>query len=332
MRGRFLAPLALLAVGTIAALVGTVLPATICAAAPPSIGIQLLRDSSRPPTNPLASSYIVERLAPARVLVRRVLIDNATPSPVRISVYVAGAKVVGRQFLFFAGRQPNELSRWAHVSESTLHLASNAKAVVALTIDVPRDATSGQHYAVLWAALSAAAPSSGHLQLVSRVGVRMYISVGPGGTRPSTFSINSLRARRGAGGDSYIEANVHNRGGNTLALSGTLTMSHGPEGLRAGPFTASMGTVLPAGLSEPVTIHLGGGFPRGPWRVRLTVRSGTLERSVSATVTFPPRSPRPPGAAGRFGLLLGLVLLLMGVLVATWVRRRSTKWRRSNQT
>ena len=48
-------------------------------------------------------------------------------------------------------------------------------------IDVPVDASAGERYAVVWAEVSAPASAAGGVTLVNRVGVRVYLSVAPGG-------------------------------------------------------------------------------------------------------------------------------------------------------
>src|SRR6202034_683296 len=134
----------------------------------------------------------------------------------------------------------------------TLRLAPGSEAVDAITVTVPKDAPSGPQDGVLWAQVSAPSPGAGRVTLVSRVGVRMYLSVGAGGAPTSNFAVGSLRAGRSGAGEPLVVSTVHNSGHDTLDLSGDLTLSHGPDGLRAGPLPATLGTLLAPGGSEPV--------------------------------------------------------------------------------
>ena len=59
------------------------------------------------------------------------------------------------------------------------------------------------------------------------------------GAPTSNFAIGPLRARRSATGEALVVSTVRNSGHSTLDLSGDLSLSHGPDGLRAGPITAS---------------------------------------------------------------------------------------------
>jgi hypothetical protein len=79
-------------------------------------------------------------------------------------------------------------------------------------------------------------------------------------------------------------------------------------------------------------VNLDKQLPDGPWKASLTLKSGILERSGSATVTFPEAgdsgSAVPaegtdssgPGLA--LALAVAVALLVLGVLTALFVRRR----------
>ena len=90
-----------------------------------------------------------------------------------------------------------------------------------------------------------------------------------------------------------VLATVHNTGGRALDMSGTLELSAGPGGLSAGPFPATLGTTLAIGDTQPVTIVLDEELPAGPWDARITLRSGLVERSARATITFPAAGASP---------------------------------------
>jgi hypothetical protein len=180
--------------------------------------------------------------------------------------------------------------------------------------------------------LGVGAPPTGvGITLVSRVGVRMYITVGPGGGTPPKFTLTSLAAARSSSGDALVVSEIHNTGANTLDLTGVLMLTHGPGGLGAGPFRATMGSLLSPGSSEPVTVRLPPNFPRGPWRALLRVSSGTLTMSRSATLTFPRRhalrsAVRRSGVPRWLWAGAALVLAFAVALVFSraWRRRRRT--------
>lgn len=301
-------------------------PAAGALAGSGGIGVRLV-DVPANSRDPLARSYIVDGLAPGTSIRRRVEIHNSTRSPVDVAVYPAAASLRRGNFSFASGRSRNELSTWTSVSRDALRLRPGATAFETVTIDVPREASPGEQYAVIWAEVSASAPAAGGVTLVNRVGVRMYVAIGPGGAALSNFAIGALTAERSATGDPLVVAAIHNSGGRTLDISGNLTLSKGPGGLRAGPFPVTLGAALGPGGSESASVRLDKRLPRGPWRAELRLTSGLIQREAAATISF----PRPVGVAKppvsspliRIGLiLLGLLAIAAVVLLLS---RRITR-------
>ena len=194
-----------------------------------------------------------------------------------------------------------------------------------VTISVPSDATTGEQYGVVWAETRSAPIAGGGVIQVSRVGIRLYVSVGPGGVPAADFTIDSLTALRSADGRPTVLATVHNTGDRALDMSGTLQLLAGPGKLSAGPFPATLGTTLAIGDTEPVTFILDDQLPAGPWDARITLRSGLLERSARATITFPDIGASPPvnTTSTRPGWLYpaiaGLVALLLFGIAAVFM-------------
>jgi hypothetical protein len=172
----------------------------------------------------------------------------------------------------------------------------------------------------VWAQTRSAAPAGGGITRVSRVGIRLYISVGTGAAPASNFTIDSLTGKRSPDGQPAVVASVHNTGGRALDMSGALQLSHGPGGLSAGPFAANLGTTLAIGATEPIMIMLDKQIPDGPWHVLVTLRSGLLERSARAIVDFP--ATAPPHRSYRAIAELVVFLLLAGMFAALVNGRR----------
>ena len=289
------------------------------------IGIRLVAMAAS--NDPLARSYIVGRLAPGTTINRRIEISNTTLSAADVAVYPAAADLRNGNFVFAGGRRRNELTSWTSLSRRELTLPPNTRAFVMVTTKVPKLASSSERYAVVWAEVSSAPTSAADgVKLVNRVGVRMYLSIGPGGEPASNFIVGSLSAKRSATGVPLVVASVYNNGGRTLDINGTLTLSNGPGGLRAGPFAVALATTLAPGHSEPATVRLDRRVPQGPWLAQLRLTSGFIERSAVATIMFPPPAGTPkPSNAGPM-LLAGsalLALLAVGALALLRTRRRS---------
>jgi hypothetical protein len=306
-------------------LVGIIIPASGALAAEPhkptagSGGIEIrLVDVPADSQDALARSYIVDRLAPGTTIRRRVEITNGTGSTADVGIYPAAATLRRGKFGFAGGHSRNELASWTSVSQDVLRMPPGTKAFEMVTINVPEQASSGERYAVIWAEVSARAPATGGVTLVTRVGVRIYLSVGPGGAPASNFAIGALSAERSATGQPLVVAKVHNSGRRTLDISGELTLSKGPGGLRAGPFPINLGTALAPDNSRLVTVRLDKRLPRGPWHAQIRLRSGFLQRGAAATITFPRQAGAANVAPARPRNLIDVVILLALLAIAAF--------------
>ena len=188
-----------------------------------------------------------------------------------------------------------------------------------VTIAIPKKASFGERYGVVWAEVSAQTSAGGGVNLVNRVGIRMYIAVGPRAA-PATFVIGALSAERSAAGDPLVIARIHNSSRRTLDIHGTLTLSDGPGGQHAGPFPVALGTGLAPGESGTASVLLDKGLPSGPWQADLRLRSGFSERDAVARLTFPGLVAAPPGS--RHLLPVVAVLLALLAVLVTLVRSR----------
>jgi hypothetical protein len=305
-------------------------------AAQGSIGVRLLDIPASAEGDPRARLYVVDHLAPGAVIQRRIQLSNTSGTSAHVALYPAAATIAHGTFLGAAAHTPNDLSTWTSISPAAVVIPGDARLTATVRIAVPRDAAPGEQYAVLWAE-TRSAPHAGVIE-VNRVGIRLYISVGPGGAPAANFTIESLTPERSAQGQPVVVASVRNTGGRALDLSGSLDLSAGPAGLSAGPFPARLGVTLAIGDTEPVTIALDDRLPAGPWHARVVLRSGLLERTGSATITFPESGTAPAvptSSAGsrwpmRTALAVGILLLLgiAAAFVAAVRQRRSRRnWR-----
>jgi hypothetical protein len=306
--------------------------APLAAPDPGGIGIRLLDAPTSAGKDPRARIYIVDHLKPGTVISRRVEVTNTTDSVRSVAVYPGTASIHGGTFSYADGRTPSELTQWTKISPATVSLAPGAHAPVTVTISVPPDASPGERYGVVWAENAGAAPAGGGLTLVTRAGVRLYLSVGPGGAPAAKFALDGLAAQRSADGSPSVVAQVRNTGGRALDLSGALKLTDGPAGLAAGPFPATLGVTLAPGDSSPVTVLLDRQIPDGPWQADLTLKSGLLEQTTKATLTFPASqgSLAATAAKGAFPwwlVGLGTAAGLLSVAAALLVRRRALRAR-----
>ena len=321
---RLLAGVALaLIVGAAGAPAASAVPAgTPPPAAPGSIGLRLVDVPLSASDDPRAQLYIVDHLAPGTTVERRIEISNSTTETTHVVLYPGAATIADGSFVGADGHTPNDLSSWTTVGPQEYDVAADARMTTTVTIAIPGDAKSGEQYGVVWAETRTVPENGVGVTHVSRVGIRLYISVGPGGPPAADFTIGALGTTRSSDGQPAVVAKVHNTGGRALDISGSLRLSAGPGGLRAGPFPAALGTTLAIGATERVTIPLDRTLPVGLWDARVTLRSGLLERAAHGSVTFFDARPTSSGN-GWLIPVLGALLLLIGLALLIGVRRRA---------
>jgi hypothetical protein len=297
------------------------------------VGIRLLEAPTAREKDPRARRSIVDHVKPGTSFSRKFEVTNTTDGPRTISIYAAGADVVGGSFVTADGHTQNELSGWISIDRPSVDLGPGQAAQPRLTISVPPSASAGERYAVVWAELPPRKPPGGGIAVVNRVGLRVYLSVGPGGEPPTDFVIESLTAERDAQSHPLVKALVHNTGGRALDLSGVLRLADGPGGLNAGPFPARLGTTLAIGATEPVTVPLDARLPAGPWQATIELRSSETVRTATARITFPdganatsaPVAAKPvTKSSGALAYVLGGVglLALLGILLLVFLLTR----------
>lgn len=298
--------------------------------APDSLGIRLVDAPVERRDDPRAARSIIDHLQPGDVIERRIELISTLDADLEVPLYVGAARIEDGSFLP-AGREDegNLLASWTSVEPSRVTVPAGGRVMATVRIEVPHGAPNGEQYAVVWAELPA---GGGSVQVVNRVGVRIYLSVGVGEEPTSDFAIDSLRASRAPSGEPVVSARVTNTGGRALDFRGELILLDGPGGTSAGPFTAAPGSTLGVGQSTEVTTVLDRDLPSGPWLGRLTLWSGELERVAEATIAFPDEAGATSAAVDATpvfrdrGVLVplasGLLVLASSLVFLVWWRRR----------
>lgn len=302
------------------------------ASEPEGLELRLLDVPSDAAHDPRALCYIIDRVAPGAEIRRRVQIVNHTGTQQLVRLYPGAATIRDGSFIGEAAGADNELSSWTTLEARQLELPAGGSAEVLTTIMVPRVAPEAEHYAAVWAEMSSAGhgAQAGSVTAINRVGIRLYISVGPGNGRPPDFAIDSLTAARDTLGNPKLSAFVTNTGGRALDISGKLTLDDGPGQLSAGPFEAGKASTLAPGEGQEVFFSLPPEITSGPWTATVELKSGLLERTGSASVSFPGEGSAVAAVPvqephGALQTVLGAGLFLIAAAVATAVGRRRSR-------
>ena len=326
---RFVAALALSALAVPAlAQTTTTAPPT---ANDPGIGIRLTEAPQNRADDPRARRYIVDHVNAGTSLSRGIEVSNGTDRDVTVVLYAAAATLNNGEFIPASGRTQNELSGWMKIEPDSLSIPRGGRAAARVSIAVPADATPGERYAVALVELPPA-PGAGLVGLASRVGVRVYLSVGPGSEPSTDFELETFEPIN-EDGKPGVSIHSCNTGGRALDLGGSITLKNGPAGISAGPFDSTQPATIAPGVCDDLKILLDPALPRGPWDATAKLRSGTREKSSEARITFPepgqkavPVKARDSAKTSDAPLVAGgAVVLFLAAAVAAylaWRRRR----------
>lgn len=275
--------------------------------------------------DPRAQVYIVDHLKPGTTINRRVEVLNSSGESQEIDFYSGAASVENNAFTVPEGRTGNELSGWIRLKTATMVLDPGERRPVEVEIAVPKNASKGERYAAIWAQVTSAKERTGNVTQIHRVGIRVYLDVGPGGEPPTDFRIDGLAAEPGIGEFPVVTATVSNTGQRALDMTGTLSMSK--AAVRAGPFKVTNGVTILPGQSGQVRIEVNQALPAGTWDVQAKLVSGTVERTATGKISLPVAAPMTVAtSAGPSWLVyaVGAIAVLVLVTLGGWylVRRQ----------
>jgi len=134
---------------------------------------------------PSSNTYIVFKLAPSQSYSQKIIISNTTKSSMNVKLYAENATNIKGDFLPSDVAITNELASWTSVSPSVANVKAHSILTATVTIKVPDNAKSGEHFGIVWASVKTS-PHSNGIGGVSRVGIRMYTPVGDVSSTTST--------------------------------------------------------------------------------------------------------------------------------------------------
>lgn len=286
-----------------------------------SIGIRLIEvdeaDDAR------SKAYLVDHVEPGAVVERRIEVGNASTERQRIDVYAAAAAVEDDAFTAAEGRGGNDLASWTRVEKPSVELAPGESEAIDVRIDVPEDASRGERYAAILAEVSAVDGDGIHQ--VHRVGVRVYLSVGPGGEPPTDFRIDGLEVSGPSPeGWPVLVAHVTNTGERALDPSGSVALEYEGGTLSAGPFAFRSGMTIAPGDSGQVGAELHAPLEGGRWRATATLSSGDVERTAEEIVDIPSGAADAAPARPWVAIVIGAIAAALAAMALVfWVARRN---------
>jgi hypothetical protein len=296
---------------------------------PGGLGIRLVDAPVSEAADHRAWWYIIDFLHPGTVIHRRVAVQNDSPQAPVVRVYPGAAAITNGEFTGEAGQASNDLTMWTSVSHPVLRLRPWETVMDMVTIRVPRYASQGERYAAIWAQETSRALPDGGLGFaeVYRVGVRVYLDVGPGGPPPTRFAVTSITGGRTPGGSPEVVVGVHDTGARAIDVYGHLVLSHGPGGLSAGQVMFQSGLTLAPGQSGRLVQAFSKAIPAGAWQVTVTLQSDETTVQADATVQLGALRAAAFALPGRGLLGAGALAIALALGLGGWTLRRALRVR-----
>lgn len=289
-----------------------------------AISIRMVDIPASRAQDPRAQVYIVDHLNPGTTIHRRVEVHNTSAETQKIEFYSGAASVEDNAFTVPEGRTGNELSGWIRLKTARMDLEPGERRPVAVEIAVPRKASKGERYAAIWAQVTSTKERTGNVTQIHRVGIRIYLDIGPGGEPPTDFRVDGLAAEPGRGEFPVVTAKVTNTGQRALDMTGTLSLRK--AAVQAGPFAVTNGVTILPGQSGQVRIEINQALPAGVWDVHAKLASGIVERTATGTITLPVAAPMTVATSTGPRWLVyavgGIALLVLITLAGWYLLRR----------
>jgi hypothetical protein len=289
--------------------------------------------STGPDPNRLEFSYGVVKAGSS--IHDHVEIVNRSSQSAAFSIYAtdaSGTSASGALLLLGSNQKSTDIGAWSSFAGGARQLSTiipGKKAIiVAFTLNVPLQATPGDHTGAMVAAVGVTRKNAAGESVVEnyRIAVPLELRV-PGALRAG-IQVQSISTGfsdplnpfgTGSATVSYTLTNT----GNVRQSATPAVRVTGPFGQTATVHPANLPVILP-GDSVRVAASLPGLFPVGPMTARITVTpgwpKGTIPLALAASVAT--------GSASLFAFpwsLLGLILLLVAIGVGVWFYLR---WRR----
>lgn len=312
-------------------------PSGSTASSPKQISFSLITASGKGPD--LRGRFTYSNIRPGTTITDHVAIVNHA-SASAYSLYgtdATGTTLKNVLTLLRPDQKPTDIGSWVHFGSnnaSTTNLVMGASQAITeqFTINVPPNATPGDHTGAVVAALGLPRKNSKGQNVVIYERIALEIAlrvVGPlnPGLRVESVSAgfrNSLNPfGNGAATVTYLVVNTGN-----VRMTGTQSVAvTGPFGMKSKVTPPPLPVILP-GDSVRVTAAAPGLYPAGPMSAAVTVNPAIPPLLKSANEKVPPVSH---DAASLFAVPWALVVVIMLLVGAGFGVRYFLRWRQRQQ-
>ena len=250
-----------------------------------SVGGLGVRPTHFDPTDPETRAFFKHQVAPGESFTDSVTVTNSSDAPLSVIVSAVDGLTAQTSGAVYANRTDPvaESGRWVHATSSTLTVPAHQDVEVPFTVDVPADATTGDHLAGL--AFEDASPSTSggtfSITQIVRAVVGVEVHVGHGtafAVTPGTPQLKELPGTKNAAVDIPLTSSGQLLGKPTVDV--TLT-----SGSYHRTVSRSLDTILP-GDSIEYPFVWPDDLVAGDYSIKVDVRSGATTSSSSGRSTI----------------------------------------------
>jgi hypothetical protein len=255
-------------------------------------------------------------------------IVNRSSQSAAFSVYAtdaSGTTAKGALLLLGPSEKPTDIGAWISFPGGARQLSTiisgNKAIVVAFTVNVPRQATPGDHTGAMVAAVGVTKKSSSGAAVVQDYRIAVPFEFRVPGALKAGIQVQSISTGFSdpfnpfGSGAATVSYSVTNTGNVRQSAMPTVRVD-GPFGRSVTVHPPKLPEILP-GDSVRVTASVPGLFPDGPMTAHVDAATGW----PTGTVPLAAAAPAASGSASLFAFpwsLLGLLLLLVAIGVGIW--------------
>ncbi|MFJ6297991.1 WxL protein peptidoglycan domain-containing protein [Streptomyces griseoviridis] len=255
------------------------------------------------------------------------VVANHGEEPLRLTVYAADGYTTEKGQLDLLTREKKSagVGAWVRARKESVLIAPGKSAEVPFTIDVPRNATPGDHVGGILTSLKQADDTEG-IAVDRRLGIRVKLRVS-GPLRP-TLAVERPHidyhgtANPFGQGDATVTYTLHNTGNALLSAAQQVTLT-GPFGtLRTDAGTIAAAPELLPGERWTVTVPVHGVTPALRLTATVTVTPAITD-AAGSTTSLRPVEATVTGWAVPWTLVLAVLCLVAAATAAFLLRRRA---------
>lgn len=234
---------------------------------------------------------VVHTGVPGQTITLNIRVGNPGPKPLRVRISLSDWSYSPAGELSFAapGKNPASAALWTRLSDASVNLAGFEVQTIRYTITVPKDATPGSHWGMVFFQGEALdAPPGAIATFNTRVAHTFYVNIPP---TTQTGKIAGIfgRPSQPANKSFNIAIQYVNTGNIAQQLQGRVEIRDS-SGKMVAVSLVKLQVVLP-GATRIIQVSLGGPLPAGDYTALAILNYGDKGKDIAGEYTFTLKQP-----------------------------------------